>query len=40
MVSMLAFYSKDPSSNPVEVFSFYSVKWFEKNVKTLVKIVK
>ena len=25
MVSMLAFYSDDPSSNPTEVYSFYSV---------------
>ena len=26
MVSMLAVYSDNPSSNPIEVYSFYSVK--------------
>ena len=31
MVSVLAFYSDDPDSNPPEVYSFYSVKLFEKN---------
>ena len=31
MVSMIAFYSNDPSSNPVGVFSFYSLKLLEKN---------
>ena len=29
MVSLLAFYSKDPCSNPAEVYTF-SVKSFEK----------
>ena len=31
MVSVLAFYSVDPGLNPAEVYSFYSVKWFEMN---------
>ena len=31
MVSMLALYSDDPSSNPTGIYSFYSVKYFEKN---------
>ena len=31
MVSMLAFFSDDPTSNPTEVYSFFSVKIFEKN---------
>ena len=30
VVSLLAFYSDDPSPNPAEVYSFYS-KLFEKN---------
>ena len=29
MVSMLTVYSDDPSSNPVEVYSFYSVNCLE-----------
>ena len=34
MVSVLAFYSDDPSSNPVDAYSF-SVKFvFEKNQET------
>ena len=31
MDSVLAFYSSDPSWYPREVYSFYSVKLFEKN---------
>ena len=30
MVSVLAIYSDDPSSNPTGVYSFYSAKLFEK----------
>jgi len=33
MVSTLAFYSDDPSSNPAGVYSFYSVILVEKNEK-------
>ena len=33
MVSMLAFYSDDPSANPTGVLSIYCVKLFEKNEK-------
>ena len=38
VVSLLAFYSDDPSSNPAEVYSwpqFLFCKLFEKNVKKL-----
>ena len=31
VVSVLAFYSDDPSSNPAEVYSLYSTKVFERN---------
>ena len=31
MVSMLAFYSNDPSSNPAEVYSFFFKFVLEKN---------
>ena len=31
LVSVFAFYSDDPSLNPTEVYSFYSVKLFENN---------
>ena len=30
MVSVLAFYSDDPSSNPAEVYSFYSVNCLKR----------
>ena len=30
MVSVLAFYSVDPSSNTVEVYSFYSITLIDK----------
>ena len=33
MVSVLVFYSNHPSSNPAEVYSFYSVNGVEKNGK-------
>ena len=31
MVSVLAFYSEDPSSNPAEAYSFFCNVVFEKN---------
>ena len=31
MVSVVAFYPGDPSSNPAGIYSFYSVKLFEKH---------
>ena len=30
VVSVLAFYSDDPNSNPAAIHSFYSVKFFER----------
>ena len=35
MVSVLALYSDDPSSNPAEVYSFFSDKLFEKKENKL-----
>ena len=35
MVSVLAFYAADPSLNPADDYSFYSVKLCEKNEKTV-----
>ena len=31
VVSMLAFYSDDPSPNPAEILNFYSLQLFEKS---------